>query len=441
MAGLRAKLTKRTVDAAQPPASGDVEIWDTELKGFCLRVTKAGTKTYAVKFRTGRVQRWLTIGRHGSPWTAEQARDTARDVLTRAAAGEDPAQAKFEARDALTVAALIDVYLADGPATKPSKRASTWTNDASNLNRHTRPLIGNKLAHLVTQGDAARAIQDITSGKTATGGKGGSKGSARVMGGEGVARRTRMATAALWAWGLQHNHIRGANPFAAVKLGAAPERERFLSREEAGRFLDAVADMEAAETLAGTFADALRLLLLTGARKTEILGLRWSEMDFGRKLATLPPERTKAGGKTGARRISLSPPALAILARRHAANEAQDVADRSLFVFPASRGDGHAIGLRKAFLEVCATADLTGVRIHDLRHSFASFALADGASLFLIGKALGHANARTTERYAHLSGDPLADLAAAVGARIAPIVPTAGTSEIASFRLQGRRAI
>lgn len=438
MAGLKAKLTKRTVDAAQPPATGDIEIWDTELKGFCLRVTRAGTKTYAVKFRTGRAQRWLTIGRHGSPWTAGKARDKAREVLNSAANGEDPAQAKLDARDALTVAELIDAYLADGPATKPAKRASTWANDASNLNRHIRPLLGKKLAHAISQADAARAIKDISDGKTATGGKSGARGSARVLGGEGVARRTRLAAAALWAWGLQQNRIQSANPFSAVKLGAAPERERFLTRDEAGRFLDAVASMEGTGTLAGTFADALRLLLLTGARKTEILGLRWSEMDFGRKLATLPPERTKAGGKTGARRIHLSPPALAILGRRHAKNGALEIADRSPFVFPAARGNGHAIGLRKAFLEVCGAAGLTEIRIHDLRHSFASFALADGASLFLIGKALGHANVRTTERYAHLSGDPLADLAAAVGARIAPEDTGSGTASIAPLPFSRR---
>lgn len=420
MAGLRAKLTKRTVDAARAPSTGDVEVWDTELRGFCLRVTAKGSKSYALKYRQGAVQRWLTIGRHGSPWTPEQARDAAREALTRAAAGDDPAEAKREAREALTVAALIDTYLAEGPATKPAKRASTWATDASNLNRHIRPLLGSKRAHAVTQAEAARAVRDITAGKTATREKTGTRGLARVTGGAGIARRTRTVASAMWAWGVRHRHIRGDNPFAAIKLSAPREQERFLSREEAGRFLDATADKQAAGVLSGTFADALRLSLLTGARKTEVLGLRWSEVDFGRKLATLPPDRTKAGGTTGTRRIHLSPPALAVLARRHAARDTLKEAEGSPFVFPASRGPGHAIGLRRPFIKVCEAAGLSDVRVHDLRHSFASFALADGASLFLIGKALGHANARTAERYAHLSGDPLADLAAAVGARIAP---------------------
>jgi integrase len=160
------------------------------------------------------------------------------------------------------------------------------------------------------------------------------------------------------------------------------------------------------------------------ARKTEILGLRWSEIDNARKLLILPPVRTKAGGKTGERRIPLSAPALEILTRRRAkAKEAwHDEAEGELrtydFVFPAARGQGHATGLRRAFMTVCTKAKLSGLRIHDLRHSFASFAIADGASLFLIGKLLGHASARTTERYAHLSSDPLQDAVNKIGSRI-----------------------
>jgi integrase len=132
----------------------------------------------------------------------------------------------------------------------------------------------------------------------------------------------------------------------------------------------------------------------------------------------LPPERTKAGGKTGERRISLSAPALEILSKRRAKSNAEMTAMGGLFVFPAARGDGHAIGLRRAFTKVRARANLEGLRIHDLRHSFASFAAADGASLFLIGKLLGHASARATERYAHLSTDPLQDAANQIGRMI-----------------------
>ena len=428
MASTKARIGKRTVDAVKTPAEGEVRLWDTELKGFFLRVYSTDRRVYALKYRTGPVQRIFTIGVHGSPWTPDQARDAAENALQRIKDGEDPSVEKKEARTALTVSALVDAYLADGPATKPAKRASTWANDGSHLKRHVVPLLGRKLAMSVTSADAARALTDIASGKTAIDVKTGFRGRARVTGGRGVARNTRMTAAAMYAWGLEHKLIKGGNPFASVKLAAAPVRERFLSREEAGRLLDAIAAMEGDKTLSKTFGDAIRLLMLTGARKSEVLALRWSEIDFVRKSLLLPPERTKAGGKTGERRIVLSPPALAILSARQTAEEARlktaedagkPVAP-SPYVFRASRGDGPAIGLRKTFTAVCGTAKLPGLRVHDLRHSFASFAIADGASLFLVGKLLGHANARTTERYAHLSGDPLQDAAALIGRRLMP---------------------
>lgn len=342
------------------------------------------------------------------------------EALRRASKGEDPNEEKKAAREALTVTDLIDRYLADGPETKPAKRASTWQIDASNLNRHVRPLLGCKVANAVTKADAARAVRDIADGKTATDEKTRPRGRARVTGGEGTARRTRTAAAAMFAWGGEHVLVSG-NPFSAVKGVSAPVRERFLTKEEAGNLLDAISDLQEEAACSGIFADALRLLLLTGARKTEILGLRWSEIDNARKLLILPPVRTKAGGKTGERRIPPSAPALEILTRRRAkAEEAwHDEAEResrtSEFVFPAGRGQGHATGLWRAFVTPKPNFRL---RAHDLRHSFASFAIADGASLFLIGKLLGHASARTTERYVHLSSDPLQDAVNKIGSRI-----------------------
>ncbi|HEV7910346.1 MAG TPA: site-specific integrase [Methylocella sp.] len=423
MPGLKSRITKRTVDAATIPSDGETWLWDTGLKGFFLRIYASGRKVYAVKCRVGGRQRIHTIGVHGSPWTPDEARKSAVEALRRASKGEDPNEEKKAARKALTVADLIDRYLADGPETKPAKRASTWQIDAANLNRHVRPLLGCKVANVVTKADAARAVRDIAVGKTATDQKTGPRGRARVTGGEGTARRTRTTAAAMFAWGGEYGLVSG-NPFAAVKLASAPVRERFLTKEEAGNLLDAISDLQAEAACSGTFADALRLLLLTGARKTEILGLRWSEIDNARKLLILPPGRTKAGGNTGERRIPLSAPALEILTRRRAKaeeawhDEAGGESHTCEFVFPAGRGQGHATGLWRAFVTVCTKAKLSGLRIHDLRHSFASFAIADGASLFLIGKLLGHASARTTERYAHLSSDPLQDAVNKIGDRI-----------------------
>lgn len=414
MQSRKARITKRTVDATPVPTAGETRVWDTDLKGFFLRVYPTGRRVYALKYRLGPLQRIYTLGVHGSPFTPESARDAAENALRRVAVGEDPATEKKAAREALTVSALIDRYLEDGPATKPGKRASTWENDGSNLRRHIRPLLGRKVANTVTKAEAAKAVRDITVGKTAVDEKSEKKrGRAIVTGGAGVARRTLTTTAAMFAWGMEHGLVT-ANPFTSVRLSAAPVRERFLSREEAGRLLDGLNDTEAAGEVNPAFCDAIRLLLLTGARKTEILGLRWSEVDIERRLLVLPPERTKAGGQNGERRITLSPPALEILAKRRPTKAAE-------FVFPATRGDGHIVGVRRAFSRACGRAGLEGVRIHDLRHSFASFAVADGASLFLVGKLLGHASARTAERYAHLSGDPLQDAAAVIGQKLMPV--------------------
>ena len=425
MVALKTKITKRSVDAMLAPSEGEARLWDSDLKGFLLRVYPTGRKVYAVKCRVGRLQCIHTIGEHGSPWTPDGARKAAAEALQRARNGQNPSAEKKAANAALTVADIIDRYLEDGPATKPAKRSSTWVIDASNLNRHIRPLLGRKIANAVSRTEAAHAIRDIANGKTARDERTGPRGRARVTGGGETARRTRNVAAAMFAWEINYG-LCDLNPFVGVELSRAPVRERFLTNEEAERFLEFVADLESLEAMSDTFADALRLLLLTGARKTEILGLRWSEIDTLRKLLILPPERTKAGGKTGERRIPLSPPALEIIARRrrdpqwasHETGLERDVASRSDFVFPAARGEGHAIGLRRAFAKACVKAKLPGLRIHDLRHSFASFAIADGASLFLIGKLLGHASARTTERYAHLSGDPLQDAVNLIGRRI-----------------------
>ncbi len=264
------------------------------------------------------------------------------------------------------------------------------------LSNSRRPAEGRQIdAHSVPlcershgQKEAARAILDISERKTKTDVRTRPRGRARVTGGQGASRRTRNVAAAMFAWGIEHA-LCNSNPFVGVTLARAPVRERFLTKEEAGRLLDAISTLESRTNLSSTFADALRLLLLTGARKTEVLGLRWKEVDLARSRLNLPPDRTKAGGKTGERRIQLSPPALEILLRRrqrsggdafgpHAAEVPTATFD---YVFPAAHGEGHAVGLRRAFQKVCKEAELPGLRIHDLRHSFASFAVADGASL------------------------------------------------------------
>lgn len=399
------KLTKRTVDAAKPPVMGEGRLWDSDLSGFCLRLYPSGRKTYAVKYRVAGRQRWLTIGEHGSPWTPEQAREEASRVLLEAGRGGDPAVVK-RAKDDLTVAKLIDLYLEEGPRSKPGKREISWRQDRSNLLRHVKPLIGKRLASGLAKGDLTRMVSAIAAGDTATVEKTKARGKATVTGGEGTAARSYSTARAMFSWAVDEGYMTGPNPCGGVKLIARPSVERFLSDKQAGDLLAALVSLEAEGALSQHHAAIFRLLLMTGARRAEIAGLKWKEVDFDRGCLVLPRERTKAGGKSGERRITLNTAALAILKNL-------DEIKSGPFVFPARKGaSGHTTAEGKIWREkVLPRAGLTGVRIHDLRHSFASFALADGASLALIGKALGHASSRTTERYAKLSDDPLRAMA------------------------------
>lgn len=436
MVAERVRISKRTVDGAAVPEHGETRLWDDALAGFCLRVyaptpraiadahaadrPPKARKVYAVKYRVGRTQRWFTIGQHGSPWTPDQAREKAAAVLRAAGDGIDHHSAKLARRDDLTVGQLIDTYLREGPAAKPNKRASTWEQDRSNLDRHVRPLLGHKIARDVTKADALGMVRAVTDGETAADIKTKKQGRAIVKGGAGIAERTLTTFAAMYAWALQAEviaPIQGAvpvNPAKGIRLPRRAAVERFLSTAEATGLMAAIDGAQEEKALDPSHADIFRLLLLTGARRTEISGLRWSEVDLPRGRITLPPERSKAGGKTGERRIALGAAAREILAKR-----LKTRAKGAEFVFPAlDGGEGHTVGLQKAWARVRKRAGLPDLRLHDLRHTYASFAIADGASLYLVGKALGHSSSRVTERYAHIRGGALDELAEAAGRRI-----------------------
>lgn len=186
-----------------------------------------------------------------------------------------------------------------------------------------------------------------------------------------------------------------------------------LSVKEAEALFAAINKLVADKEIAAKHAAIFKLLLLTGARRNEIAALRWSEVDLERELLVLPPARTKAGGKSGDRRIAINSLALEIL-------KAQPRLKGAVFVFPADKGkSGHTTTAGKVWrVKVQPAAKMAGLRIHDLRHSFASFALADGASLPLIGKALGHSSSRSSERYAHVKDDPLCVLSEGVAGRL-----------------------
>lgn len=427
------KLTKRIVDSEVPDPNGrHVILWDSEVKGFGLRVT-TGAKSYILNYRTaeGRYRRY-TIGKHGSPWTCEEARNRAIDLLFGLSRGIDPLDSKAEARAALTVKELAELYLAEGPAAKPNKKPQSWKADRSNINRHIIPLLGRNIVRNLSQADVAKFQMDVAVGKSAVDEKTGPRGRAIVEGGKGTAARSLAVLGAILQFGVDR-HVILSNPAKGVKLLKGEKKERFLSHREVVALADALAVMESAaskdeDRINSTMAAAIRVLMLTGCRKNEVLGLQWDWIDWDRSCLRLPDS------KTGAKVVPLASAALKVLADL-------ERKDKCPFVFPAVRGKGHVVGLQKAWevLRVRATElarqrakeagepverapDLSTVRLHDLRHSFASFAVADGATLYMIGKVLGHEQARTTERYAHLDDDPLRVVAERTGSKIADAI-------------------
>jgi integrase len=420
-----AKLIKRTVDAIKPdPKRGDIVLWDDDLAGFGLRVKPSGVKSYLIQYRNrDRVSRRYTFAKHGV-LTPDEARDRARRLLTAVADGHDPAAEKSESAAALTISELAEIYLQQGPTEKPNKKPSSWATDRSNIERHVKPLLGRRVVRSLSQADIAKFQVDVAAGKSKADVKTKSRGRAVVEGGRGTAARSLAVLGAMLQFAVGRRLI-PANPAKGVQLLKGAQKERFLSEVEVARLADTLAAMESERKLSATAATAVRLLLLTGCRKSEILSLRWEWVDIERGCLRLPDS------KTGAKVVPLASAAQEVLIGLPRGSE---------FVLSTAKGVGHYRGLQKDWERIREHAKLPCLRIHDLRHSFASFAVADGNSLFMVGKVLGHKQARTTEGYAHLANDPLRAVADRTAARIAEAMRGAGraTAEVANLPQRGQ---
>lgn len=447
------RITKRVVDALKP-TDAEYFVWDSDLIGFGVRVRKSGAASYVIKYRVGSGRnaptRRLTIGSVGT-LTPDGARRAAKVKLAQAATGGDPAADRAKERAELNIAQLADLYLDEGCETK---KPSTVLNDRSRIERHIKPLLGKKRVGEVTSADVARAMRDVAKGVTKADKKSEVKrGRSIVTGGKGVANQVVLLLSAIFTFAISRQ-MRDDNPAIGVKKYATLKGERFLTTAELERLGTAIReaetdgieweiDEERAANPKGKHipknpesrrvkigahaAGALRLLLMTGARLREILHLEWRHVDFERGLLFLPDS------KTGKKTIILNAPALAVL------NGLPRVG--KFVVAGSSAGtedEKPRADLKRPWDLVCRRAGLEGVRIHDLRHTHASFGAAAGLGLPVIGKLLGHTQASTTARYAHLDADPLRraadrigqDLANAMGeARVEPsaeVIPIAG---------------
>ena len=403
---MQAKITKRLVDAVEPRRANYL-VRDTEVKGFVVVVTPAGAKSYAVDYRAGwgrgSPKRRVTIGKHGSPWTPEMARAEAKCLLFEVAAGRDPATARREDRRALSFGDLIDLYLTEGVS---HKKASTLKADRGRIEHHLRPLLGKLRADRITRTDVERMRNAVAAGKTAERAASAEKrrpGSIAI-GGKGAAAQSVALVSSIYAFAIGRR-LCTDNPARGIKKAPVRKVERFLSEAEIARLAEAL-DAEVKRSGNPYPVTAIKLLLLTGCRKGEITNLRWNHVDFERECLRLPDS------KTGAKVVYLNAPARALLQELpHTAGSPR--------AFPGMRADGAGPAIDKAWSRVRKAAQLSDVRLHDLRHSFASVGAAGGLSLPVIGALLGHKHAATTARYAHLSADPLRAANDAVGARIA----------------------
>jgi integrase len=381
------KITKRTVDAAEA-GEKDSFLWDAELKGFGLKVTPKGKKVYVLQYRFQGVLRRYTIGAQGSPWTPEKARFEALRLLGRVKDGNDPATSKQNDKDAMSVSQLCDIYLVEGIN---GKKASTLATDKGRIERHIKPLLGRKRVKDLNLNDIKKFMGDVATGKTAADIKTGKHGRARVTGGEGTANRTAGLLGGILSFAIDGG-IRSDNPVHGVKRFAEKRSERFLSPKELARLGDALLSAER-NGENQTAINAIRLLILTGCRKSEILTLQWSHVNFQAGYLELPTS------KTGQKRVPIGAPSLELLG-------SLSRLDGNPYVLPGEKAGKHFIGLPRAWKRIRESADLHNVRLHDLRHSFASVGAGAGIGLVVVGKLLGHRNPSTTARYAHIADDP-----------------------------------
>ena len=392
MRSTRTRITKRVVDGLAP---GTI-VWDSEIRGFGVRCQRKAKK-FVLKTRVNGRQRWFTIGEHGSPWTPDTARKEALSLLADIHKGADISSLRAHGEDLQTIANLCDRYLQDHAF--QHKKASSAAEDKRNIENHVLPLLGSQLVVEVTRSDIdafKRAVRDgRTAPKNARGTRSGYRGGATVSGGPGVANRCLALLSKMFnlaeRWGLRPD---GSNPVRHVEKYNETKIERYLSKDELSRLAGVLEQVETDGSVNPFAVAAIRLLLFTGARLSEILALRWDYVDPERSVINLPDSKT---GKKPIYLNSLATEVLTNLPR----------IDDNLFVIVGQKPRTHLVNLRKPWYRIRQLAEIEDVRIHDLRHSFASIAVSGGLTLPLIGKLLGHRKSATTERYAHLADDPI----------------------------------
>lgn len=392
------RLTDNVVKALEAPATGQKIVGDGGgVSGFGLRITAGGAKAFVLSYRTkaGRSRR-ITIGQWPT-WRASQAREEAQRLKRDVDLGGDPLGDLEELRAAPTVADLCARYEKEH---LPSKRRLSVEGDKAQIRNY---LLGEGikkvegLPKLKHQKVADIGFSDVSALHRAITEARGPYAANRT-----IAMLSKMFNLAVrWGW-------RTDNPCRGIKKNAEDKRERYMSDDERARLLAALPAIDAQA------AAVVRLLILTGARKGEVFGMRWCDLDLERGTWTKPASATKQGRL---HRIPLSPEAVTLLRDLHAVrgNSAHVFPDRSARPVNGSVPDLPIKGIKRQWEALLRTAEIKDLRVHDLRHSFASVLVNEGLSLPVIGALLGHSAVQTTARYAHLADDALRAAASRVG--------------------------
>lgn len=382
------RLTKRVIDALAPREKAYIYGDDTP-KNFGVRVYPSGHKAYVITYRPvpatrATPKKIYTLGAC-NVLVLDQARDLARQWLAAIRQGADPAAQQEALRRAPTMADLAQRYLSEHAEVK--KKPSSLHMDRVNLRLHVLPALGQRLVHEISRAD----IATLHHAMRAT---------------PGAANRVLALLSKMFGlaeqWGLRPQQ---SNPVYGIERYRERKLERFLTMEELARLGAVLHEAERTQTEMPSVIAAIRLLILTGARLGEILGLRWEQIDWQRGLAQL------SDSKTGEKSLYLSPAAIEVL--RGLARQ-QD----NPYVLPGRHHGKPLMNPHKPWARLCHQAEIEGVRLHDLRHTYASMGVALGLSLPILGKLLGHQQAATTQRYAHLGPDPVHEAAHRVGARL-----------------------
>ena len=377
------RLTKRAVESIQPHEKNELLIWDSELKGFGVRVFPTGRRTYFIQYRNSHGDtRRKKIGVHGII-TADLAREEAKKLLGDVAKGQDPSvECKIVSNDMRhSMQELADQYLL--LHAKPNKALQCYKDDMSKI----KNIILKKYGHLRVDAITTLDLQKLHSELHKT----------PVKANRTIALLSTMFNFAIrWGW-------RSNNPAKGIKKYKEHGRDRWLNDEEVQRLLTSLNNYHNQNV-----ANAIRLLVLMGSRKTEVLSAKWDQIDLERGTWTQRAHSTK---QRKMEYLPVSSPVLEILTKM------KTHAD-SPFLFPGKVPGQPLKDPKKAWNTIRNKAGVFDVHIHDLRHTFASHLVSSGVSLSIVGKLLGHTQASTTQRYAHLAVAPLREAAELFGNKL-----------------------